>query len=93
MAEEEKYNGWENYATWAVNLWLSNDEGLYRNVCGIVEDAEDEAEAEERIKGYVEELEELSKEKEAGDELKSMFEDIGSMGRVDWGEIAEAWRY
>ena len=90
---EEKYQGWNNRETWAVNLWLSNDEGLYRNVCGIVEDAEEEGEAEEGIKGYVEELEELVKEGEAGEELKSMFSDIGSLWRVDWGEIAEAWRY
>lgn len=26
----EHYNGWSNYPTWVVNLWLSNDEGLYR---------------------------------------------------------------
>lgn len=24
------YNGWPNYETWNVMLWLDNDEGLYR---------------------------------------------------------------
>ena len=26
------YNGWQNYETWNVALWLQNDEGLY-NLC------------------------------------------------------------
>lgn len=34
--EDQTYNGWKNYPTWAVNLWLSNDEGLYRQTTDLV---------------------------------------------------------
>jgi len=26
---DQKYNGWTNYETWNVKLWMDNDEGSY----------------------------------------------------------------
>ena len=26
---DSKYNGWTNYETWVVNLWMGNEEGSY----------------------------------------------------------------
>jgi hypothetical protein len=29
MSTNQTYNGWKNYETWNIALWLGNDEGLY----------------------------------------------------------------
>lgn len=41
MTTEEKpttYNGWANYQTWAVILWLENDRGTYESVLELTRD-------------------------------------------------------
>ena len=37
---DTEYNGWTNYETWNVALWLQNDEGLYEltKTCECYED-------------------------------------------------------
>lgn len=29
MTNDKTYQGWKNYETWNVALWIQNDEGLY----------------------------------------------------------------
>lgn len=29
MSASEEFNGWENWETWNVALWIGNDEGFY----------------------------------------------------------------
>jgi len=45
--KERKYNGWTNYETWNVKLWMDNAEGSYRCSQEQAQSAYDEAEADE----------------------------------------------
>lgn len=37
----QSYNGWTNWATWNVNLWLNNDYGLYTAMVELTQEADD----------------------------------------------------
>jgi hypothetical protein len=89
-AADRGYNGWKNYETWAVSLWLDND--LYQTQCSIVaqvkEDNEDDEdrwanEIAEQLEEFVEEHNPLSE--------ASLYTNLlnASLSEVDWLEIAE----
>jgi len=94
MGTEEKYNGWTNRETWALNLWLTNDEGLYNEVLKVLKEADKKDKKEgtkiiykvDALKEYIEDLRE---EAEDNINLREMFKDVGSLWRVNWGEIVE----
>lgn len=48
-----EYNGWCNRETWVVNLWLTNDECYYEELCAIVKIFDSTDEQAEEIEQYV----------------------------------------
>ena len=92
MTEDQTYNGWKNYPTWAVNLWLSNDEGLAADVQNIIVEigADDEdntrrVDVADAIKDFVNEITPDLGASFAADLLGY------ALDSVDWFEIADAW--
>jgi hypothetical protein len=101
---DTKYNGWTNYETWCVNMWLTNDETSYRHWSDEAHRHMTEAPASQRVKewGYsIQEAarcalaEQLQETIEEGAILgvASLYTDLlnASFGEVNWHEIADEW--
>jgi len=83
-----EYSGYSNYPTWAVKLWIDNDEGLFETVNEITREHRNSPYAAGKaVQDYLEEWQEHgSTVPEDGMEA-----DIWqwAWGQVDWYEIGE----
>lgn len=92
MGEDHTYNGWKNYETWAMALWIDNDQGSYdysREV--VTEAAEDEEFPKVRAADALKEaFGEFTEDVEAA-VSGTVWADLlnGALSEVDWYEIAE----
>ena len=86
----DDYQGWKNRETWAVNLWMGNEEALYDMAIQHRDDAADVDNLADRLKGMFEEMKNdlLDDPVTYGGYLTVLF-DIGSLYRVNWDEIAD----
>lgn len=82
----QPHQGFRNYPTWAVSLWLNNDEGLYNQMQDLIRESRgDVFVLEDKLKAWAEEF--LVPEVGLGPAA-----DILTWGfaQVDWREIAES---
>jgi hypothetical protein len=97
MTEDTTYNGWKNYPTWAVNLWLSNDEGLYGATRHLVETTITTAKRSEWDDAHrvhvADALKSFVRDDLAPDLGASFAADLlgYALDSVNWLEIADAW--
>lgn len=105
MTTTEKYNGWTNYETWNVKLWMDNDEGSYNYYGELAQEVYDAAEASDSPRFTKEEQAVLDLSDRLKDEYETAMNDwleeskkqssvwadlLGAaLSEVNWHEIAE----
>lgn len=87
------YNGWENYQTWAVNLWLNNDQATQEHLFEMAKDAMQASPIVKRKAEYIlaDNIEDYVEDNNPLLEQNSMFTDMlnHAIANVAWLEIAE----
>lgn len=77
---DEGYNGYTNYETWCVMLWIDNNQGM-REEARMVAEAHGRDGLEELVDYWLEEA--LDQPTMVGDLLRH------ALGRVNWREITD----
>jgi hypothetical protein len=88
MDNTKGYQGWTNYQTWAVALWVDNDEGLYHERIRVVRRSLARGNAydvERALKSWIEEM--------TPDMGATLWADLltSALSDVDWSELAAHW--
>lgn len=99
MPESKTYNGWANYETWNVALWLDNDQGSYSHWNAVAQECWDDAcdkdtgilTREERAVYALSAMLKSDFEENAPDLGASCWSDLlsAALSEVDWDEIAQ----
>ena len=86
MAE---YNGYNNYETWLVALWIDNDPYYQDMIVNEItaRHIEDKSGLSQAIKEFVEEMPDVSKAIENGGMVADLVN--STLSDVDWYELAE----
>ena len=96
---DKTYNGWTNYETWLVALWIDNDQGSYNFWRETAREVLDQATAnrsftkEENAKLVLSKQLQGDIEDGAPTENAGLYCDLltGAMSEVNWYEIASNW--
>jgi hypothetical protein len=79
--ETQEYQGWTNYATWAVALWINNEYEIYKQVQGVA--------AEGDVQSLAEYIKSLSEDNFGVLEAFSDAINEESISAVNWQEVAQ----
>src|SRR5690349_2796253 len=81
--QDQRYNGWANYPTWNVNLWMANDFGLYEQARSMASTALENNTDSEWDEATDEERETVDRDS-AVRELADAYEEwVGDMATLD----------
>ena len=86
----ERYNGWSNRETWAVSLYISNDQYFYSYYVDMLNRSTDVHDfARELETWFTDMIYDLLESSNIRSYERGMILDIGSLWRVNWLEIVE----
>lgn len=93
MEKEKGYNGWANYETWAVALWMDQDSDYWNSEAQQVYDFAKADKTFTREERCAFDFADLAKEfhAENAPEINGVYADLvnASLGEVRWYEIAK----